>query len=101
MNVELRHRFTPDVDVLDLLRGDVLALRQLEDVFFPVDDLQRAVLHQTTKRTELQHLLERLCMMQLHSLVLDLCNVQVTICRCLRCGANRLRPASRPFSPGL
>ena len=44
MNVKLGHRFTPDVDVLDLLGGDVLALRQLEDVLLPVNDLQRAVL---------------------------------------------------------
>jgi len=44
VDVELRHRLAPDVDVLDLLGGDVLALRQLEDVLLPVDDHQRAVL---------------------------------------------------------
>lgn len=44
MNIELSHRFAPDVDVLDLLRGDVLALRQLEDVLLPVNDLQCSVL---------------------------------------------------------
>lgn len=46
MNIELCHRLTPDVDVLDLLRGDVLALRQLEDVLLPVNDLQCAVLQE-------------------------------------------------------
>lgn len=44
MNIKLRHRLAPNVDVLDLLRGDVLALCQLENVLFPVNDLQRAVL---------------------------------------------------------
>ena len=46
MNIELSHRFAPDVDVLDLLRGDVLALCQLEDVLLPVNDLQRSVLQE-------------------------------------------------------
>lgn len=50
MNIELCHRFTPDVDVFNLLRGDVLALRQLKDVLFPVDDLQRAILQQAKLR---------------------------------------------------
>lgn len=44
MNIELCYRFTPNVDVLDLLRGDVLALCQLEDVFLPVNDLQCTIL---------------------------------------------------------
>lgn len=44
MNIELSHRLTPDVDVLDLLGGDVLALRQFEDMLLPVNDLQSAVL---------------------------------------------------------
>ena len=44
MNIELCHRFAPNVDVLDLLRGDVLALCQFENVFLPVDDLQCAIL---------------------------------------------------------
>lgn len=47
VNVELSHGFAPDVDVLDLLGGDVLALRQLEDVLLPVNNLQRAILQQT------------------------------------------------------
>ena len=46
MNIELCHRFTPYVDVLNLLRGDVLALRQLEDMLLPVNDLQCAVLQE-------------------------------------------------------
>lgn len=46
VHVELCHWLTPDVNVLDLLRGDVLALGQLEDVLLPVDDFQRAVLHE-------------------------------------------------------
>lgn len=44
MDVELCHRFTSNVDVLDLLWGNVLALRQFEDVLFPINDLQRAIL---------------------------------------------------------
>lgn len=47
MNIKLCHRFAPNVDVLDLLRGDVLTLRQLENVLFPVNDLQRAILRKT------------------------------------------------------
>lgn len=46
VHVELCHWLTPDVNVLNLLRGDVLALGQLEDVLLPVDDFQRAVLHE-------------------------------------------------------
>lgn len=46
MNIELCHRLTPNVDVLNLLRGDVLALRQLEDVLLPVNDLQCAILQE-------------------------------------------------------
>lgn len=46
MHIELCHRLTPNVDVLYLLRGDVLALRQLEDVLLPVNDFQRAVLQE-------------------------------------------------------
>lgn len=38
VHVELCHGLTPDVDVLYLLRRDVLALRQLEDVLLPVND---------------------------------------------------------------
>lgn len=44
MHKHLHHCITPRVDVLDLLRSDVLALGQLENVLLPVDDLQRAVL---------------------------------------------------------
>ncbi len=46
MNIELCHRLTPNVDVLDLLGGNVLALRQLEDVLLPVNDLQCAILQE-------------------------------------------------------
>lgn len=46
MHIELCHRLTPNVDVLYLLRGDVLALRQLEDVLLPVNDFQCAVLQE-------------------------------------------------------
>lgn len=46
VHVELCHWFAPNVNVLDLLRGYVLALGQLEDVLLPVDDFQRPVLHQ-------------------------------------------------------
>lgn len=52
MNIELSHRFAPDVDVLDLLRGDVLALRQLEDVLLPVNDLQCSVLQERRGTTK-------------------------------------------------
>lgn len=50
MHVELCHWYTSDVDVLDLLGGDVLTLRQLEDMLLPVDDLQRAILHEEEPR---------------------------------------------------
>lgn len=50
MHVELRHWLTPDVDVLDLLRRNVLALRQLKDVLLPIDDLQGAVLQEVRRR---------------------------------------------------
>lgn len=46
MNIELCHRLTPNVDVLNLFRGDVLALCQLEDVLLPVNDLQCAILQE-------------------------------------------------------
>lgn len=44
MDVELGHRLTADVNVLYLLRGDVLSLGQLKDVLLPVNDLQCTVL---------------------------------------------------------
>lgn len=44
MNKELCHRITPGVDVLYLLRCDVLPLSQFKDVLFPVHNLQGAVL---------------------------------------------------------
>lgn len=47
MNEDLSHGVAVDVDVLDLLGSDVLALSQLKDVLLPVDDLQRAVLRHT------------------------------------------------------
>jgi hypothetical protein len=40
----LQHHNAAHVHVLDLFRGDVLALGQLEDVLFPVDDPERPVL---------------------------------------------------------
>lgn len=54
MNEDLQHRHTAGVHVLDLLRGDVLALRQFEDVLLPIDDAQGAVLakHAATERKE-------------------------------------------------
>lgn len=61
MNIKLCHRFTPNVDVLDLLRGDVLALRQLEDMLLPVDDLQRAILQEERRRNILHYLSHVLC----------------------------------------
>jgi hypothetical protein len=44
MDKDLGHRVAPDVDVLDLLRGNVLSLSQLEDVLLPVHDLQNTIL---------------------------------------------------------
>lgn len=43
----LGHRAASHIDVFDLLRGDVLSLRQLKDVLLPVDDLQDAALRHT------------------------------------------------------
>lgn len=40
----LRHSFTPDVDVLDLLWSDVFSLSQLENVLLTVHELQSAIL---------------------------------------------------------
>jgi hypothetical protein len=42
---DLRNEWRTQVDVLDLLGADILALRELEQVLLPVDYLQRAVLH--------------------------------------------------------
>lgn len=44
MHIELCHWLTPDVNVLNLLWGNVLALRQFENVLLPVDDFQRTIL---------------------------------------------------------
>lgn len=44
VDIELCHRFTPDVDALDPLRGDVFTLRQLEDVLLPINNLECAIL---------------------------------------------------------
>lgn len=46
MNIKLCHRLTPYVNVLYLLRGDVLALRQLEDVLLSINNFQRPILQQ-------------------------------------------------------
>lgn len=40
----LQHGDATHVDILYLLRGDVLSLCQLEDVLFSVDDAQRPIL---------------------------------------------------------
>lgn len=47
----LGHGAAAHVHVLDLLGGDVLALRQLEDVLLPVDDLQDTTLTDTHTHT--------------------------------------------------
>lgn len=47
MHKHLGHGAAAHVYVLDLLGGDVLALRQLEDVLLPVDDLQDTTLTDT------------------------------------------------------
>lgn len=53
MNEDLSHGVAVDVDVLDLLGSDVLALSQLKDVLPPVYDLQSAVLrHEEDKIKE-------------------------------------------------
>lgn len=44
MYKSLSHSFTPDVDVLDLLRGNVLSLCQLKDVLLTVHNFQCAIL---------------------------------------------------------
>lgn len=49
MHKSLSHGFTPDVNVLDLLRSNVLSLCQLKDVLLTVHDLQRAVLSKDNK----------------------------------------------------
>lgn len=47
MDIELCHWLTPNVNVLNLLWGNVLALRQLENMLLPIDDFQRAILKKT------------------------------------------------------
>ncbi len=47
MHEHLRDGGTADVRVLHFFRRHVLALRQLEDVLLPVDDLHRALLQKT------------------------------------------------------
>lgn len=44
MNKDLAHQTTAHVHVLNLLRCDVLPLRQLKDVLLPVNYLQDAAL---------------------------------------------------------
>lgn len=101
MNVELSNRFAPDVDVLDLLGGDVLALRQLEDVLLPVNNLQRAILQQIKKLNENRKTRRKSPNNLIKSDDPRFLNAPVAICRYLQCGASRLRPESLPFFPGL
>lgn len=98
VHVELRHWLTPDIDVLYLLRRDVLALRQLKDVLLPVDDLQGAVLQEF--RSRMTHV-NILCLTHsTRSSIWHCCCLPATICRCLRCEASRLHLASPPSVPG-
>ena len=50
----LQHDDAAHVHVLDLLRRDVLALRQLEDVLLPVHDAQRPVLPRSEVRVRVR-----------------------------------------------
>ena len=47
MDIDLRHSAAPHIDVLDLFRGDIFALRQLKDMLLPIDDLQCPILPNT------------------------------------------------------
>lgn len=59
MHIELCHRLTPNVDVLNLLRGDVFTLCQLEDVLLPVNDFQCAILQGIGKMTPRRNLCKK------------------------------------------
>lgn len=52
MNKDLGHRVAAIINRLDFLRGDVLSLCKLEDVFLSVDKLQTAVLHNKEERDQ-------------------------------------------------
>lgn len=39
----LRNELISQVDILNLLRGDVLAMLQLEQILLPVDDLEGSI----------------------------------------------------------
>lgn len=51
MNKDLSQGGAAAVNVLDLLRSDVLSLCQFKDVLFSVDDLQSAVLWDKKDKT--------------------------------------------------
>ena len=49
MHKHLQHRHAAHVNVLDLLRSNVLSLGQLEDVLLPVDDAESPILEERTQ----------------------------------------------------
>ena len=48
----LCHVLTLGINILNFLRSDIFALRQLEDVLLPVDDFQSAVLLRNKMKPE-------------------------------------------------
>lgn len=49
MNKHLGHGVAANIDVFNFLRGDVLSLCQLKNVFLSVNNLQSAILQGTTR----------------------------------------------------
>lgn len=60
MDIDLCHRLTPDVDILNLLWRNVFPLSKLKYVFFPIDDFKRSLLWSWTDSVLRLHSISRL-----------------------------------------
>lgn len=60
MDIDLCHRLTPDVDILNLLWCNVFPLSKLKYVFFPIDDFKRSLLWSWTDSVLRLHSISRL-----------------------------------------
>lgn len=60
MDIDLCHRLTPDVDILNLLWCNVFPLSKFKYVFFPIDDFKRSLLWSWTDSVLWLHSISRL-----------------------------------------
>lgn len=60
MDIDLCHRLTPDVDILNLLWCNVFPLSKFKYVFFPIDDFKRSLLWSWTDSVLRLHSISRL-----------------------------------------